>query len=519
MITPTADPQLLTISPYASVPINGHYETYGLQSRKLKSWLGELFYDVEERTPTQSVIEDAKCALEGRALFSGPERQVCLRLAGHDGVVYLDLANAGWEVVEVTTTGWQVITDAPVRFRRPEGMHPLPTPVTGGSLDELEPFFNVATNDDFCLIVAWLLGALRPTGPYPVKVFSGESGAAKTTAAKCLQRLIDPGKATLRAEPKNEHELMISTGGTFICSFDNLSRVSPRLSDAICRLSTGGGFRTRALYSNGEEALFDAQRPVVLNGIPDIATRTDLVDRALTSVLLHIPEDKRRGDTEYWAAFERAHPRILGALLTAVSTALRNWPQTNLERKPRMADFARWVVAAKPALPWAPGTFLRAYGTNREESIESLIDGDPIADFIRALAFPWEGTAKELWTLLKARIDEPIWNQKDWPAKRPNQLSGCLRRFAPPLRKLGIDIDFKRLSRGKTRLITITKTTTAGSSTNVTTQEGAQPSSPSSPGLNRPGFPGGSISWEDGVHGKTEEVLTRSTGPRRAARV
>ena len=35
-------------------------------------------------------------------------------------------------------------------------------------------------------------------------------------------------------------------------------------------------------------------------------------------------------------------------------------------------------------------------------------------------------------------------------------------------------------------------------------------------GLNRPGFPRGSISWEDGVHGKTEEVLTggsRAGGP------
>jgi len=288
-----------------------------------------------------------------------------------------------------------------------------------------------------------------------VDVLRGEQGTAKSTRARVLKTLIDPGKAALQAEPKNEHDLAIAANNSHVCAFDNLSKLTPRLSDALCRLSTGGGFRTRKLYTDDDEALFDAQRPVILNGIPDIATRSDLVDRSVLSVLQPIPDDKRRDEKEFWTAFNEAHLRILGALLTAVATALRRWPAIQLAKKPRMADFARWIVAAEPSLPWAPGTFVRAYAENRDESIKSLLDGDSIADYLREISLPWQGTARDLWDELEKRIPEEIRKQRDWPAKKPNQLSGHLRRLAPALRQLGIDIQFTRASGGRKRLITI----------------------------------------------------------------
>ena len=297
---------------YAAVPRSGHRENYQLRSRKFKVWLAYLFYEAEGKAPASTVIADAMRTLDGRAQFDGPEEQVQVRVARHGDAVYLDLADTDWKVVEVTANGWRVISDPPVRFRRPEGMHPLPTPVEGGSLDELSPFLNVASEDDFCLSVSWLIGTLRPRGPYPVSVLSGEQGTAKSTRARVLKTVIDPGKAALQAEPKNEHDLVIAAKNSHICAFDNLSKLTPRLSDALCRLSTGGGFRTRALYTNDEEALFDAQRPLILNGIPDIATRSDLVDRALLSELKPISDDERRDEEEFWAAFDEAHPRILG---------------------------------------------------------------------------------------------------------------------------------------------------------------------------------------------------------------
>ena len=129
-----------------------------------------------------------------------------------------------------------------------------------------------------------------------------------------------------------------------------------RLSNAFCRLATGGGSATRQLYTDTDEILFNVQRPILLNGIEDIATRGDLMDRAIPYSLPNIPEDKRKPEKQFWRDFEAARPRILGALCTAVSGALRNLSSVNLEGLPRMADFAEWATAAETSMGFEQGS-------------------------------------------------------------------------------------------------------------------------------------------------------------------
>src|SRR5262249_33864902 len=147
--------------------------------------------------------------LEGHAAFSRPRRDVRLRVAGHEGRIYLDLADGAWSAVEIGPGGWRVRMDLadtpederlPVRFRPPKGALPIPEPQPGGTLDELRTFLNVASEADWLLIQGWLFGAIRPTGPYPVLALAGEQGSAKTTAGRVLRRLIDPARAMLRSD-------------------------------------------------------------------------------------------------------------------------------------------------------------------------------------------------------------------------------------------------------------------------------------------------------------------------------
>src|SRR5262249_4514810 len=154
----------------------------------------------------------------------------------------------------------------------------------------------------------------------------------------------------------------------------NLSGLPDFLSDALCSLATGGGLATRELYSDADEKLFAATRPILLNGIEDIATRPDLLDRAVTLTLPTIPEMQRRDEEELFRDFEAVRPRVLGALLDAVSAGLRNRPRVRLTSKPRMADFALWVVAAEPALGWQSGAFLKAYTENRGQANELALE-------------------------------------------------------------------------------------------------------------------------------------------------
>jgi hypothetical protein len=75
-----------------------------------------------------------------------------------------------------------------------------------------------------------------------------------------------------------------------VLAFDNLSALPPWLSDTLCRLASGGSFAVRRLYTDQDEVLFDAARPVILNGIEEDVTRPDLADRALFLTLPSISD-------------------------------------------------------------------------------------------------------------------------------------------------------------------------------------------------------------------------------------
>jgi len=219
--------------------------------------------------------------LEGLALNDGPLCKVHRRTADVNGTIFIDLANESREIVEVTRAGWRVVSEAPVKFIRPNGLLALPRPVAGGNIDELRPFFNLKEEHHFKLLVAWLIAALRPRGPYPVLNLQAEHGAGKSTASRFARALVDPNVSPIRSAPRETRDLAIACIHSHVLAYDNLSGVPIWLSDALCRVATGGGFSTRSLYTDDEEVIFDAVRPIIVNGIDDIATRPDLADRCL----------------------------------------------------------------------------------------------------------------------------------------------------------------------------------------------------------------------------------------------
>jgi hypothetical protein len=439
---------------YATIEVDGHHETWPLKVKGFRRWLARLFYEQEDKTPGAQAVQDALGVLEGKALYDGPECPVHTRLAELNGIIYLDLANECWQAVEVSASGWQIVDTPPVKFRRAKGMLPLPVPGTAGTLAALRPFVNVASEEDWRLLVSWLLATLRPTGPYPVLVIYGEQGSAKSSLVRVLRALVDPDTAALRTTPRDKRDLVIAATNGWLIALDNLSHLPDWLSDALCRLATGSGFATRELYTDAEEAIFAAQRPVVMNGIEEVATRGDLLDRALILYLPTILEDKRQDEKTFWQAFETHQPQILGALLTVVSTALQHVASVQLTQKPRMADFAVWACAAADACGWTAEDFLDAYQGVREAAYDLTLDASPVAPFVRQLVTSrghWTGTASELLAELEAltaggptpqgtmQVRSDVTKQKAWP-KNGRALSNVLRRLAPTLRAVGIGV-------------------------------------------------------------------------------
>jgi hypothetical protein len=247
---------------------------------------------------------------------------------------------------------------------------------------------------------------------------------------------------------------------------------------SVSKVAHSSASGRRCLYTDQDEVLFDAARPVILNGIEDIVTRPDLADRAVFLTLEPIPEESRRPEAELWAAFEAERPRVLGVLLDAVVEGLKRLPGMRLEKLPRMADFALWATACETAL-WPAGTFTSAYGGNRDKAVEGVIDADPIAIAVRAVMAKqteWTGTASDLLGALAGAAGEPTAKSKSWPDS-PRALAGRLRRAATFLRKVGIEIVFGREGRAGTRTINITATSSRSASENA----GAPSSAPSAP--------------------------------------
>ena len=362
-----------------------------------------------------------------------------------------------WRAVDIGPDGWRVVGEPPVRFRRPAGLLPLPIPQRGGSLGELRSFLNLPGQDDLVLVSTWLLAALRHGGPYPLLVISGEQGSAKTVLAKMLRALVDPNAAPVRTLPREERDLFIAANNGHVLAFDNLSALPSWLSDTLCRLASGGSFAVRQLYTDQDEVLFDAARPIILNGIEDVVTRPDLADRGLFVTLRPISEAQRRPEKELWREFELARPRLLGALLDAVSHGLRMRPQLRVDRLPRMADFALWAAACETAL-WPAGTFARAYAANRRAAVEDAIDADPLAACVRELMAErgsWTGSAADLLRIGADRSNNGIARVgTGWP-KNPRALAGRLRRAQTFLRALGIEVGFSREGHAGSRVIRI----------------------------------------------------------------
>lgn len=300
---------------------------------------------------------------------------------------------------------------------------------------------NVGSDSDWRLVAGWLVAALRYCGPYPVLVLLGEQGSAKSTTARVLRRCIDPNTAELRSEPRSEEDLLIAATHGRVLTLDNVSRLQPWLSDALCRLSTGDGIGKRTLFTDTGETLLDCQRPMILNGIGDIVSRPDLLDRTFLVSLPRLDDCKLRREAEFWRAFADAHPRILGALLDAVAMAIREEERTAKEigPLPRMADAACWIEAAAPALGWERGSFLAAYQGNRDDAHGLALEASPIAapllELLGESAAGFEGTSADLLEALEGKVPEAARRAKHWPSN-PRSLSTALQRLAPNLRAL-----------------------------------------------------------------------------------
>ncbi len=444
-------------APYASVSKDGHVENYPLDSEAFRLVLAGAYGLAHPRrrkdgtlAPSgvgETALKEAMIALAALAR-SGPAHEPKVRIGDADGRIYLDLGGETWSSVEIDGAGWRINPQPPLAFIRPAGFRALPEPFPGGQLSDLRPFVNVSNDEDFALLCAFLVTSLRPRGPYWLLALSGEQGSGKSVLSKIIRALLDPNAAPARAAPRDEETLTLAARNGWLVTYDNVSRLSGDLSDALCRLTTGGGFSRRKLQTH-DEWLSYMCRPALLNGIPDLTTRADLGDRTLALTLPPIEARKRQTEAEFWEAFGRAQPLILGALYDVVATGLSRQSEVHLARFPRMADAARFACAAAPAMGLDESEMIKILNGNARATALLSLEAWPLLSPLQALLEDrfghWMGTATDLLAELRSRIPDNVARGQNWPSDA-TRLGTQLTRHTPALREIGIALERDRSS-------------------------------------------------------------------------
>ena len=343
-----------------------------------------------------------------------------------------------------------------MHFKRPAGQLPLAIPSVEGSIELLRRFVNL-TDADFRLLIGWMAAAVLPDGPYPILVLHGEQGAAKSTLAKVIRSLIDPQVSPVLAEPRSTRDLMVTALSGWLLVYDNISAIPSWLSDGLCRLSTGGGFAGRALYSDHERHVIQVQRPVILNGIDEFVNRDDLADRCVFLQLPPIEKCSRRREAEFWRAFRAERRRSWADFFLASWVVCASFRRSSWRNLPRMADFACLGEAVGRALGWPEGTFVSAYSANCQEATVTALEESVLATVLLDSAamgglVNWTLSATEMLDQLSDDVAGRVRASSRWP-KSPRAFTNELRRIAPQLRTRGISIKFTKTR--DNRLITI----------------------------------------------------------------
>jgi hypothetical protein len=412
---------------------------------------------------SDSAMAEAVNAFEAMSLASANNLIPGVRLVETDGAIWIDLGDNTFKAIRVTFEGWAIETRANAPLVRSDGLRALPLPLKrADALIRLRRRLNLPTDKNgevnFRLIVAWLVAAIYPRGPYCVLAIDGEPGSGKSTICRVLRRLVDPNAADLRGMPRTEDDLLIAAVNSRVVALDNISYIESDMADALCRLATGAGFGKRTLYSDLGETIVSVCRPVLLNGIPSLLARGDLADRSIAVTLPQIPDDNRLTEEAVWAEFATEAPGILALLLDALVVALRRPPTLCLDRLPRMADFARLACAVAPAFGWSEDDMLEAFDANRAASVETVVEADPIAEATQRICAEnkpeWTGTATELLGRLNSVVPPEVKNHRQWP-KDGARLSARLRRVAPALRRAGVDVALPTKGGRAGRLITL----------------------------------------------------------------
>ena len=261
-----------------------------------------------------------------------------------------------------------------------------------------------------------------------------------------IKKLCDPSTDDIAIAPAKRKEMIQVLSHHHICIFDNLSVLPGWMSDILAKACTGATLTKRRLYSNDDDVSIKIKNCGGMNGINQLITKPDLMDRTLLIQLERIPDKDRKLESEIWSNFNKNLPDILGGIFDVLSIAMEHYPYIQLTALPRMADFVKWGVAITKALGREDYEFLKAYENNIEKQNDAIIEGNALVQAVMSMMETtpeWRCKMSEAYNELLSVSGESIKNDPTFP-KHTNKLQKHLKIVEVNLLARGISYKIEK---------------------------------------------------------------------------
>ena len=430
---------------YVRVKTDKCYETLRADSGRFESWIIKKYNVLTGGIPSVGKIGKVLSLLKARAGYGDKKYELSIRCGYSSGCLWYDLANEKWNAVRIDKNGWDIVDVPPIIFKR-NTQNEQVIPALGGNAKDLLRFVNIKGKKQQLLFLVSTIFEFVPHVPRPIQVYFGSQGSAKTTVGRIVKSTVDPSSVELLTMLNSTRELTQQLDQNYLLPFDNLTALSIKTSDTLCRAVTGGGLSKRKLYTDSDNIIFNYKRAIIINGVNLVANKPDLLDRSLLFELERIDEKNRKSEEDFWQEFNSDKPKIIGAIFGVLSNALSILPSVKLSKTPRMADFAKWGCAIAESLGYTQEEFIDAYEENCGLQNRRAIEENPVASAILIFAENckhWNGTSQELLKELITVADKEELDVKLF-SKSPSSLSRQINEIKSNL--LTEDVKIEKIS-------------------------------------------------------------------------
>lgn len=464
--------------PYITIYKTTRQKTYSLESRQFRDYLNmEL---IGKKLKASQMLKDEIIEeLVSRAHANPDKKKVFIRLANCEDTIIFDLCDEEDRFLFVGKDGFSIKQYSPVPFIRPTKLEKMPQPKLierDKFLSMFKKWFGIESKNHWLLILAFIFKCWhRDNGAYPILIIEGPHGSGKTTLSKRLKKIIDPTNPPFLSPPKTPEDIVIASVHSFLLVFDNITTLTHEISDYFCRLSTGGGYTKRQLYSDDNEVVHILFRPSIINGISEPSHQPDLLDRVLLIELDPLPNENRLSEMELETQFYNDLPYLFYGCIDLFSECLVELPSVRTTNLPRLTEYSRMGISLEKVLNLPAGEFLKTFFDNDKEKVERMLLEDELGGaiykrFLRLVRLKdigpqryetdnlfLQGTATELIEKIFSEGRGKS-NIGKYGPSGPRAFSIQLRKIEPALKAIGINVNRPPRGPGGIRVIRLEMT-------------------------------------------------------------